>query len=236
MIGQTISHYRILEELGRGGMGVVYKAHDTKLDRPAALKVLKPELLEDEEHRQRFLREARSAAAVTHPYIASIYDAGEADGTLFIAMEYVEGKTLRAHFGRGALPIPEVQQYATEIAEGLATAHQANLVHRDLKPDNVMVAKNGHVKILDFGLAKVVEKRDEAATVTLGKAERAEVTTQGAILGTPAYMSPEQVRGQPTDHRSDIFAFGAVVYEMLAGRACIPGRERRGNHERDPQG
>lgn len=223
MIGQTLSHYRILEELGRGGMGVVYKAHDTKLDRLAALKVLKPELLADEEHRQRFLREAFSAAAVTHPYIASIYDAGEAGGILFIAMEFVEGHTLRALLSKGPLPIHEAQRYASEIAEGLATAHQARLVHRDLKPDNVMVAQSGHVKILDFGLAKVVEKRDDAATVSLGRVKPAEVTTQGAILGTPAYMSPEQARGEPVDSRSDIFSLGSTLYEMITGKVPFPG-------------
>jgi hypothetical protein len=151
-------------------MGEVYEAHDAKLDAPVALKLLKPEL-GDEEHRQRFLREARAAAAVTHPFIVSIHNVDEADGTLFMAMELVQGQTIRSLLARGALPIADAQRYATEIAEGLAHAHQSNLVHRDLKPDNVMVASSGHVKILDFGLAKLVEKRDEAATFSISRAE-----------------------------------------------------------------
>jgi serine/threonine protein kinase/tetratricopeptide (TPR) repeat protein len=224
MIGKTISHYRIVEELGRGGMGVVYKTHDEKLDRPVALKVLKPEFVGDEDRRQRFLREARSAAAVTHPYRASICEAGEADGTLFIAMEFVEGATLRSFLAKGPIPIPDAQRCATEIAEGLATAHQSNLVHRDLKPDNVMLASNGHVKILDFGLAKLVETRDEATTLSMTAAETPHaLTTEGAILGTPAYMSPEQARGESVDSKSDIFSFGSTAYEMLTGKAAFRG-------------
>jgi Tol biopolymer transport system component/predicted Ser/Thr protein kinase len=223
-IGQTISHYKILRKLGHGGMGEVYEAHDDRLDRPVALKVLKPEFVGDEERRERFLREAHSAAAVTHPYIASIYDAGEADGTLFIAMEYVEGQTVRAMLAKGPLPVPDVQRYATEIAEGLAKAHQSGLVHRDMKPDNVMVVSDGHVKILDFGLAKVVEKRDQAATLSLTAEETPPgLTTEGSVLGTPAYMSPEQARGEPVDSRSDIFSFGSTLYEMVTGKAAFRG-------------
>jgi serine/threonine-protein kinase len=217
-----VSHYRILHELGRGGMGVVFKAHDEKLNRPVALKVLKPEFVGDEERRERFLREAHSAAAVTHPFIASIYDAGESDGALFISMEYVEGVTMRARIAKGPLPIPDAQRYATEIAEGLAKAHQSRLVHRDMKPDNVMVASDGHVKILDFGLAKLVEKRDEAATLSMTAASP-ELTVQGEILGTPAYMSPEQVRGESVDSRSDIFSFGVTLYELVIGKAAFRG-------------
>jgi serine/threonine protein kinase/tetratricopeptide (TPR) repeat protein len=218
-IGQTISHYKILRKLGHGGMGDVYHAHDEKLDRSVALKVLKPEFVGDEDHRRRFLREARSAAAVTHPFIGSIYEAGETDGTLFIAMEYVDGQTIRGLLTKGALPVSDATRYATEIAEGLTIAHRSNLVHRDLKPDNVMVASNGHVKILDFGLAKLVEKRDQPTTLSISATQTAHETVAGVILGTPAYMSPEQARGEPVDSRSDIFSVGGTLYEMGTGKA-----------------
>ncbi len=225
MIGETISHYRILAKLGEGGMGVVYKAADTKLGRTVALKVLKPEYVGDEEYRQRFLREARSAAAVTHPYIAAIHDADEADGTLFIAMEYVEGVTLRALLHEGTVPLSVAQRFAVEIAEGLAKAHTNQIIHRDLKPDNVMIGNDGHVKILDFGLAKLLERRDETTATQVGGLPTVQgtVTVRGEILGTPAYMSPEQVRGQAVDARSDVFAFGSTLYEMLTGRAAFRG-------------
>lgn len=223
MIEKTLSHYRILAQLGRGGMGIVYKAHDERLDRPVALKILKPELLGDAESRRRFLGEALAAAAVTHPYIAAVYEAGEADGVHFIAMEFVEGRTLRELLQRGRLRSADVQRYALEIAEGLAYAHRAGLVHRDLKPENVMVRLDGHVKILDFGLAKLMEGMEQTTTLALSGATAAlaNETEEGKILGTLAYMSPEQARGAPVDRRSDVFSFGSTLYEMATGEALF---------------
>jgi serine/threonine protein kinase len=224
--GQTLSHYRLVEKIGEGGMGVVYRAEDTKLRRQVALKVLPPELVANEERRLRFLREARTAAAVNHPNIAHVYEIDEADGVVFITMELVEGKTLRRQMGGKALPMKETLRIATEISEGLARAHQAHVIHRDLKPDNVMVAPDGHVKILDFGLAKLHEDRDEARRTELSHLETVsgEMTREGKVMGTPAYMSPEQARGTPVDTRSDLFAFGTTLYEMATGRVPFKGK------------
>jgi serine/threonine protein kinase/tetratricopeptide (TPR) repeat protein len=217
LVGQSLAHFRLVAKLGEGGMGVVYKATDEKLRRTVALKVLPEALASDDGRRRRLLREARAAAAVTHPNIASVYDVGEADGRVFIAMEYVEGETLRDRLRCGALAVPIALGIALQIARGLAKAHQANVVHRDLKPDNVMVGENDHVKLLDFGLAKLRE--DEAATPSaLGAQDTiAELTRQGRLIGTPAYMSPEQARGTEVDARTDVFAFGVVLYEMVTG-------------------
>ena len=225
-IGERLSHYRILAKLGEGGMGIVYKAEDEKLHRLVALKVLRSDVLGDEERQQRFLREARSAAAVAHPYIAGIYEADEADGTTFITMEFVEGQTLRSLLRKGALPVRDALRIGTEIAEGLARAHEAHIVHRDLKPENVMVRPDGHVKILDFGLAKLVERRDEAVGSTVSRQETAtaDLTGRGEILGTPAYMSPEQARGQSVDHRSDVFSLGTTLYETITGKHPFRGQ------------
>ncbi len=225
MIGRRLSHFRILDRVGEGGMGVVYRAQDENLHRVVALKVLPPERLADEERRLRFLREARAAAAVTHPNIAVVYEVDESNGTVFIAMELIEGKSLRAAIGGRPLALKEALRLGVEIAEGLSAAHHARLVHRDLKPDNVMVNREGRVKILDFGLAKLLEQREEPAPGAESKLATIsdEMTQAGRVLGTAAYMSPEQIRGQSVDTRSDVFAFGLVMYEMATGASPFQG-------------
>ncbi|MBI4161798.1 MAG: serine/threonine protein kinase, partial [Acidobacteria bacterium] len=224
MIGKRLSHFRILAKIGEGGMGVVYKAEDLRLRRAVALKILPGEALADGERRVRFLREARAAAAVTHPNIATIHEVDEAEGILFIAMEHIEGKTLRSLIRGNPLPVREALRIAVEIAEGLTRAHQARVIHRDLKPGNIMVTDDGHVKVLDFGLAKLLEGEDPSSSERsrLGTIS-GERTREGTVLGTPSYMSPEQSRGQSVDGRSDLFAFGIVLYEMVTGRAPFEG-------------
>jgi len=221
MIGQTLSRYRILEKLGEGGMGVVYKAHDSQLDRVVALKVLPLDLVKDQGRRKRFYEEARSASALSHPNIATIYEAAEDGGTLFIAMEFVEGETLRQLLSAGRLPLKRALEIAIQVAEGLARAHSRGVVHRDIKPENIMVAPDGLAKIIDFGLAK----RNEALGGPGGSDASALATNTraGTILGTVYYMSPEQAEGKPADTRSDIFSFGGVLYEMLAGQQPFLG-------------
>ena len=214
MIGRTIAHYRILELLGRGGMGEVYLAQDTTLPRKVALKLLPQETQGDRTSRSRLLREAKAAATITHPFICAIHELGEFEGTDYIAMEYVEGRTLQERLSREALSAQEALPLAAEIAEALEKAHSQGIVHRDLKPSNIMLTAEGHPKIMDFGLAKRLapveglESQDQTQT---------ELTREGSTLGTPAYMSPEQVLGQSVDARSDIFSFGIVLYEMLTG-------------------
>jgi serine/threonine protein kinase len=219
MIGSAISHYEILEKLGEGGMGVVYKARDSRLKRFAALKVLPPEKVTDPERKQRFVQEARSASALNHPNIVTVYDIGQSDGVDFIAMEYVEGSTLDELIGRKGLKLNEALRCAIQIADALAKAHAAGIVHRDLKPGNVMVTPDGWVKVLDFGLAKLTEAAPaspEDPTLTAAPS-----TELGQIVGTAAYMSPEQAEGKKVDARSDIFSFGSVMYEMLSGRRAF---------------
>jgi Tol biopolymer transport system component/tRNA A-37 threonylcarbamoyl transferase component Bud32 len=227
MIDRTIAHYSIIEKLGEGGMGAVYKARDERLDRFVALKVLPADKMSDPERRRRFTQEAKSASALNHPNIVTIYDIGQVDDVHFIAMEYVAGQTLERLIGPKGLPLKEALNFAIQIADGLGKAHAAGIVHRDLKPSNVMVTPDGLVKILDFGLAKLVEKverpGDFAATMTMA---RAPVTEEGMILGTVAYMSPEQAAGKPVDARSDIFSFGSVLYEMLSGRRAFDGETK----------
>ncbi len=224
LAGRAISHFQILEKLGEGGMGVVYKGRDTHLDRYVALKILPPDKVADAERRRRFAQEAKAASALSHPGIVTIYDIDEADGVYFIAMEYVAGKTLDRLIGRKGLPLSAVLAYAVQIADALARAHGAGIVHRDLKPANIMVTDDGAVKVLDFGLAKLMEPLEagDAQTRTVGQTELP-LTDEGRIVGTFAYMSPEQAQGKPVDARSDIFSFGSVLYEMLTGRRAFQG-------------
>jgi len=225
--GQMLSHYRLVEKIGEGGMGIVYKALDTKLQRNVAIKILPPDLTADEERRARFQREAQTAAALNHPNIATIHEIDEHDGALFIAMELVEGKSLRALVDSGSMDSDRALRIGTQIAEGIARAHQAGIVHRDLKPENVIVGPEDHVKILDFGLAKlragadtgVFPARDPSGMETISVG----VTRDGKILGTAAYMSPEQARGETVDHRSDIFSFGTNLFEMVTGKTPFAG-------------
>src|SRR5258708_3923842 len=223
---ERLAQFHIVRRIGQGGMGIVYRAEDEKLRRTVALKVLPRAFAQDEERRRRFLREARSAAAITHPNIATVYDVGEADGRVFLAMELIEGDTLRERLARGAMPVGEAMRVARAIARGLARAHGKGVVHRDLKPDNVMLDQDGEPKILDFGLAKLREAATEAGSgkSALERAETAsQITEEGRIVGTPQYMSPEQARGATVDARSDVFAFGVVFYEMLTGTRPFGG-------------
>jgi serine/threonine protein kinase len=221
MIGQTLKHYKVEELLGMGGMGVVYRALDTKLHRPVALKLLKPELVADPIRKSRFLVEAQSAAAVTHPAIASIYDIDEADGTMFIAMEFIEGRTVGRLIAEGELDLQGAVEIGHQIAEGLARAHEAKIIHRDIKSDNIMVTRDGHAKLLDFGLAKLLDpdltEEDIPAEVSRTLTRERVHTIAGTIMGTTNYMSPEQARGRAVDSRSDIFSLGVVLYEMVTG-------------------
>jgi tRNA A-37 threonylcarbamoyl transferase component Bud32 len=230
MIGRTLKHYEVEEALGNGGMGVVYRARDTRLERPVAIKLLKPELVADPDRKSRFLREARAAAAVSHPAIAQVYDIDEDGGTTFIAMEFVDGRTVGRLIAQGELDLLGSVEIALQIAEGLAKAHEANIIHRDIKSDNIMVTREGHAKLLDFGIAKLLDAsagdteldliaRSDGWTMT---AERAR-TLPGAVVGTVPYMSPEQARGQALDPRSDIFSLGIVLYEMVTGELPFKG-------------
>ena len=216
MIGRTLSHYKILEEISRGGMGIVYKALDLKLNREVALKVLPPKLVSDPDRKRRFVQEAQAAAALKHPNIDVVYEIDEVDGVDFIAMELIEGDKLGAVLERGPLPLEQALGIAIEVADGLATAHEKGIVHRDLKPGNIMLTKDGHPKIIDFGLAKLLEPKRaiHSDAETALKLE----TQDGAVVGTVAYMSPEQARGESVDYRSDIFSLGLVLHEMATGQ------------------
>jgi serine/threonine protein kinase len=212
--GSLLGRYRVESRLGGGGMGAVYRAFDTQLERLVAVKVLPPEYSSDAAWRSRFLREARAASAISHPNVIAIHEVGEQQGVVFIAMEYVEGQSLDKIVPSQGLPVAQALDYAIGIAAGLAEAHSRGVIHRDLKPANVMVTGGGAVKLLDFGLAK---------RVRLGEGAEATLTVQGQILGTPSYMSPEQAEGREVDARSDIFSFGSVLYEMLAGQRAFSG-------------
>jgi serine/threonine protein kinase len=210
MIGKTIHHYKILEKLGSGGMGTVYKAEDTKLDRSVALKFLAPHLSRAEEEKKRFIHEAKAASALDHPNICNIYEINETeDGQMFIAMACYEGESLKVKISRGPLSVEEALDIAIQIAQGLAKAHSKEIVHRDIKPANILITEDHQIKIVDFGLAKL-------AGLTL-------LTKEGTTLGTISYMSPEQTQGTEVDHRADIWAFGVVLYEMLAGDRPFKG-------------
>jgi predicted Ser/Thr protein kinase len=226
MIGQTLKHYEVEEQLGKGGMGVVYRARDTQLGRPVALKVLAPEFSRDEDRKKRFLQEARAASAVNHPAIAPIYEVGEGPEGLFIAMELVEGRTVKALIQARELDLLGGIEVATQVAGGLQKAHEAGIVHRDIKPENVVVTPDGHAKILDFGLAKLLEPTGPTTARSADEISHMETlakTQAGFVLGTLRYMSPEQARGQAIDHRSDIFSLGVVLYEMVTGQLPFSG-------------
>jgi eukaryotic-like serine/threonine-protein kinase len=223
MIGRTLGHYRIESKLGEGGMGVVYKAHDSRLGRPVAIKILPPDRLADSAGKQRFIREARAASALNHPGIVTIHDVGSEDGMDFIVMEYIDGRTLDALIAPKGMPAAQMLRHATQIAGALAAAHGAGILHRDLKPSNVMITVDGRTKILDFGVAKLLEPADsQSGATTLA----APLTEDRVLVGTAAYMSPEQAEGRKVDARSDIFSFGIVLYEMATGLKPFTGDSR----------
>jgi Tol biopolymer transport system component len=228
LTGRTIAHYRVLEKIGAGGMGVVYKARDLHLGRFVALKLLPPEYVADPERRRRFVQEARAASALNHPNIVTIHDITHEAGTDFIVMECVEGKTLDRRIGHRGLQLPDVLKYAVQIADALAKAHSAGIVHRDLKPTNVMVSNDGAVKVLDFGLAKLTEQiqGDETSSRVTVDSEGRPITEEGLIVGTVTYMSPEQAEGKKIDARSDIFSLGTVLYEMVTGQKAFQGTSK----------
>jgi len=220
--GTKFGRYEIISLIGAGGMGEVYRARDPKLGRDVAIKVLPATFSAAADRVRRFEQEAEAAGALNHPNILSIYDVATHDGALYVVSELLEGETLRERMDGTALPSRKAIDYALQIASGLAAAHEKGIVHRDLKPENLFITRDGRVKILDFGLAKLIEPKNESAAQT-DVPTRIVHTNPGAVMGTAGYMSPEQVRGQAVDHRSDIFAFGAVLYEMLSGNRAFKG-------------
>ena len=223
MIGQTISHYKILEKIGQGGMGVVYRAQDTNLSRDVAIKVLPEQFTQDPQRLARFEREAKLLASLNHPNIAAIHSFEHADDVHFLVLELVEGETLAERVAKGPLPVEEALEVCRQIAEGVEAAHEKGVIHRDLKPANVKITPEGKVKILDFGLAKAFEGETPVTDISQSPTLTEEMTRAGVILGTAAYMSPEQARGKAVDKRADIFAFGSVLYELLTGDRAFEG-------------
>src|SRR2546423_1007792 len=223
---ETISRYRILEKLGSGGMGEVYLAEDTRLGRKIALKLLAQELTQNRDRLNRFDQEAYAASALNHPNILTIYEMGDEGGRHFIATEFVDGQTLRTRLSGAPMELPEVLNVAIQIAGALEEAHAAGIIHRDIKPENVMIRRNGHVKVLDFGLAKLMDRAASDETDTEAVTRALVQTDAGMVLGTSQYMSPEQARGKPVDARTDIWSLGVVLYEMATGRAPFSGETK----------
>ncbi len=223
--GTTLGPYEIQSQLGAGGMGEVYKATDTRLDRTVANKVLLAHVADDPDLRQRFEREAKTISSLNHPHICTLYDIGQQDGIDYLVMEYLEGETLAARLTKGPLPTEQVLRYATEIADALDKAHRKGITHRDLKPGNIMITKAG-TKLLDFGLAKLKQPAAGAGGMSAVPTLSAGLTMQGTILGTLQYMAPEQLEGTEADARTDIFALGAVLYEMATGKKAFVGKSQ----------
>src|SRR5215831_1333620 len=230
--GTKLGRYEIRAKLGEGGMGEVYLAQDTKLDRKVALKILPEAVTANQDHMRRFVQEAKAAAALNHPNIAHVYEIGESAGVHFIVMEFIDGCTLRKVIHGKQPELPRLMRHLQHVAEGLAKAHSAGIVHRDLKPDNIMITRDGHAKILDFGLAKLIEPQQPFTTSGEAASELATAiptqhSTPGMVLGTAGYMSPEQAQGKTNqiDHRSDIFSFGCILFEAVTGRRAFEGTD-----------